>query len=146
MDQVHTIDRERGSSLIEIMIATMVAMVLIGALFSVVFQQGQQRRGTAEKSLALAAALSNLERARTLDQAGILALDGVGFDVPGVNGAPGGLQPVPGDPDGLPGSFAVLIEQQSGPATLYRVVTTIRWRGGLGRRVLRLQALVGERR
>ncbi len=49
------IDRQNsqeGSSLIEVMVATIVSLVLIGAVLSTVIQQGHQRQATAESSLA----------------------------------------------------------------------------------------------
>jgi type II secretory pathway pseudopilin PulG len=137
---------QQGSSLVEVMVATIVSLVLIGAVLSTVIQQAHQRQATAESSLALSAALNNLEQLRTMPEATLAAMNGVGFDVPGSNGNPGGLTPVPGDVDGLTGQFTVLQDQNSGGVTLYQVVATVSWTGVSGRRSVRLQALMGERK
>ena len=139
-------NREQGTSLLEVMIATLVALVLLGAVLSVVIQQGRQRQTHTESSLALSAALNNLEQLRSVPATTLLALNDTGFDVPGSNGAPGGLQPVPGDVDGLPGQFLVSVDQSAAGVDLYRVVATVTWRGVTGRRRVTLQALMGERK
>ena len=146
MEQVFTQGRERGASLVEFMVATLVGMALIGALFSVVYNQSQERRASTERSLALSTALTNLERARTLDEAALLALDGVGFDVVGPDRDSRSLPAVGGDPDGLPGEFSVELESRSGRSRLYRVVTSVHWRGTSGEETVALEALIGERR
>ncbi|MCH7477127.1 MAG: hypothetical protein IIA14_03380 [SAR324 cluster bacterium] len=137
---------EQGASLLELMIATLVALVLLGAVLSLVIQQAHQRQANTESSLALSAALNNLEQLRTVPATTLLTLNGTGFDVPGSNGAPGGLQPVPGDIDGLPGEFLVSVDQSAAGVDLYRVVATVTWRGVTGRRRVTLQALMGERK
>lgn len=139
-------NQQKGSSLIELMIAAMVSLVLIGAVLSTVIQQGHQRQATNETALALSAALNNLEYLRTIDEATLPGLDGKDFDVPGSNGNPGGLNPQPGDLDGLPGKISVFVDQNKGGVTLYRVVATVSWTGVSGRRQIRLQALMGERK
>ncbi|MHC4898492.1 MAG: PilW family protein, partial [Planctomycetota bacterium] len=60
---------QQGSSLIELMVAAMISLVLVGAVLSTVIQQGHQRRATSESSLALSAALNNLEQLRTVPEA-----------------------------------------------------------------------------
>ena len=139
-------NHQKGSLLIELMIAALVSLVLIGAVLSTVIQQGHQRQVTSETSLALSAALNNLEQLRTVPEATLPTLDGTGFDVPSSNGGPGGLTPQPGDLDGLPGQLAVIVDQSQGGVTLYRVVATVSWTGVSGRRQIRLQALMGERK
>ncbi len=142
------IDRstESGTSLIEVMIATLTCLVLVGAVLTIVTQQGRHRQVVAERSLALSAVVNNLERVRTLSDAEIAALDGVGFDIPGANGDPGGLEPRTGDSDGLPGEFVVTEDQNVGGEVLHRVVAIVRWRGVSGNSQLALQTLVTERR
>ena len=136
----------KGSSLIELMIAASISLVLIGAVLSTVIQQGHLRQASAETSLALSAALNNLEQLRTVPEATLPTLDGTGFDVPGSNGGPGGLTPQPDDLDGLPGQLSVIVDQSKAGVTLYRVVATISWIGVSGRRQILLQALMGERK
>lgn len=137
---------QSGSSLIELLVSLIVGMVFIGAVLSVAIQQGHQRKANTETSLALAAALHNLEQLRTVPQATLAGLDGTGFDVPGSNGAPGGLAPLPGDPNGLAGRFSVVPDQTAGGVTLHRVIATVRWRGVGGTKRVRLQSLIGERK
>ncbi len=139
-------NRQKGSSLIELMIAASISLVLIGAVLSTVIQQGHQRQASAETSLALSAALNNLEQLRTVPEATLITLDGQGFDVPGSNGGFGGLTPQPGDLDGLPGQLSVIVDQFTGGVTLYRVVATVSWTGVSGRRQILLQTLMGERK
>lgn len=139
-------DHERGSSLVELMIAAIVSLVLIGAVLSTVIQQGHQRQSTTETSLAVGAALNILEQLRTVDEATIPMLDGVGFDIPGSNGRPRGLTPQPGDTDGRPGQLSVFVDQDTAGVRLYRVVATVAWTGVSGKRRIRLQALMGERK
>ena len=74
--------REDGTSLVEVMVSALIAVVLVGAILSVVISQASQRRSTTEQSLALGAALNSLEQLRTVPQAGLLALSGTAFDVP----------------------------------------------------------------
>lgn len=138
--------RQDGFSLVDLMIAMIVSMVLIGAILSVVQQQGSERKSTEEGTLALSAVRNNLELMRDMSDAQIIALHGAGFDVPGVNGAAGGLTPVIGDVDGLPGEFAVTVDQAASGNTLYRVVASVTWMGVSGRRRVSLQSLVGERK
>ena len=141
------IDRQKsqqGSSLIEVMVATIISLVLIGAVLSTVIQQAHQRQVTSESSLALSAALNNLEQLRTMPEATLAAMHGQGFDVPGSNGNLNGLTAV--NPDGFPGHFTVLVDQSSGGVTLYQVVATVSWTGVSGKRSVRLQALMGERK
>ena len=49
-------DAQQGFSMVDMMISLVVSMVLIGALLSVVHQQGATRRSTEEGILALSAA------------------------------------------------------------------------------------------
>ncbi len=137
---------QKGTSLVEVMIAAVVSLVLVGAVLSTVIQQAHQRQTTSETSLALGAALNTLEQLRTIPETALPGLDGVGFPVPGSNGKPGGLTPQPGDPDGLPGQLAVFVDQTELGVTLYRVVATVAWTGVSGRRQIRLQSLIGERK
>ena len=132
--------------MVDLMISMVVSMVLIGAVLSVVHQQGTTRRSTEEGILALSTARNNLEQIRSMTQAQVVALDGTGFDIPGSNGAAGGLRPVPGDADGLPGEFTVSVDQALAGNTLHRVVASVAWIGVSGRRRITLQALVGERK
>ena len=139
-------NRQKGSSLIELMIAALISLVLIGAVLSTVIQQGHQRQASAETSLALSAALNTLEQMRTMDEATLVSRDGKNFDVPGSNGGAGGLTPQPDDFDGLPGQISVIEDLKKGGVTLYRVVATVSWTGVSGKRQIRLQSLIGERK
>ena len=123
------------------------SLIIFGATLSTAVQQSAQRQMDAETSLAIAAGESNLEELRSVDFTALPGLDGTGFDVPDARGNPGGgLRPVPGDPDGLPGEIAVTVDQSVGGATLYRVRARVRWTGARGRRTLDLETLIGNRR
>ena len=137
---------ERGSSLVEVIMASAVALIIIGAVLSIITRESHQRRATSESGMALNAAVNNLEQIRSLDEATVLGLDGTGFDVPGATGAPGGLRPVPGDVDNLPGLLSVIEEESSGGVKIYRVLATVAWKGGGGTQRIRLQTLYGERK
>jgi type II secretory pathway pseudopilin PulG len=139
-------NRQAGTSLVEMMIAFVAVVALLGVVLSGALRHSAERRSGAEFELATAASLDNLERIRGLTSAEIQALDGVGFDVPDALGAPGGLRPVPNDPDGLPGQFRVTVDQSLASAVLFRVVATVEWSGAFGRRRLGFEALIGERK
>lgn len=139
-------DRESGMSLVEVMFASVLVVTFLGALLTVAVRQGLHRQVNSETSLAMTAALDNLERIRSVDFATLPALNGSGFDVPGLNGGPKGLQPVPGDPDGLPGEITVL-EDTTGPgAVLYRVRASVLWQGTSRVRRLQVDTLMSERK
>ena len=116
------------------------------AILSVVLQSSKTRRLDSEINLAFVACRNNLDELRSIPFAQLAAMDGQGFDVPGVNGSPGGLQPVPGDPDGLPGQFTVVVDKTGGGKTLYRVSATVIWTGVLRRKQFVLETLIGERK
>lgn len=137
---------ERGVSMIEVMIGAIIGVVIIGAVLSILVHQSHLRQSNAESSLAINAVLNNLEQLRTVSQATLPTLDAKGFDVPGLNGEPGGLRALPGDPDNLPGQINVFVDQSSGGSVLYRVVATVAWTGATGRRRFVMQTLMGERK
>jgi hypothetical protein len=137
---------EEGMSLVELMIGAFLGIVLIGAVLSIVVHQGHLRQANAESSLAHGAALNNIELLRSLSEAELKTMDGKGFDAPGSNGQPGGLQPFPGDLDNLPGRLTVVVEKTSGAATLYRAIASVSWVGVNGRRVYSIETLIGERK
>ncbi len=138
--------RCEGFSLIEIMIGSILVVTFLGSVMSLVAQQGVHRRTNLQTTLATNAALSRLEEVRGMDISDVPKLDGTDFDVLGVGGETGGLQPIAGDPDGLPGEFTVTIDQTSAGVTLYRVTATVTWRDGNRERSLWLESLVGERK
>jgi hypothetical protein len=139
-------DREAGMSLVEVVFASVLVVTFLGALLTVAVRQGVHRQVNSETSLAMTAALDNLERIRSVPFATLPALNGSGFDVPGLNGEPGGLQPLPNDPDDLPGEITVL-EDQIGPGTkLYRVRATVLWQGASRVRRLQVDTLMAERK
>lgn len=139
-------DREAGTSLVELMFASLVVLIVVGAILSMAIRQSAQRGANVETSLALAAAVDALERSRALTEPELLALDGQGFDVLGQNGGAGGLSPQAKDADGLPGRFEVVVDQDYGGHKLHRVTVSIHWRGVSGSRALQLSALVGNRK
>ena len=137
---------EDGFSLIDLMIGAIVGVILIGAVLTVIVHQGHLRKANTETSLALNACMNTIENMRALDSAGILAMNGTGFDVPGPNGEVNGLAAVAGDKDGLAGSVTVVTDQSSGSNVLYLVVCSVTWMGGNGRRSYSIQTVMGERK
>ena len=126
--------------------AAALAMLVLGSVLTLSAQASALRRTNVETSLALSAALNTVEQLRTTPFSTLASLNGSGFAVQGLNGQPGGLAAVEGDPDGLPGELAVVIDQQSGSTILYRVTATVRWQGVSGNRSLSMSALIGERK
>ena len=138
---------ETGSSLVEVMFAAVVVIMFVGALLMVSVQQGHHRRVNLETSLAMNAALDNLERVRSVPIANLPALNGTGFAIPGINGSiSGGLPALPGDLDGLPGEFEVVLDQSSAGVSLYRVTASVVWRGANHARRISVVTLIGERK
>jgi hypothetical protein len=128
------------------LITAVIVVVLLVALLSATMNHTRQRRVNGERNLALVAALNTLERARTIPYSQLPSLDGTGFDVPGPNGQAGGLQPVPGDPDGLPGRLSVVLDLSYGGAQVYRVTARVDWRGVQNRNQVELSSLIVERK
>ncbi len=139
-------DPEAGSSLVELLLVSAVVLVMLaGILTGVVFHQ-RQRQANLERQLATAACRNTLEELRAIDIALLPGMHGRGFDVPGQNGAPGGLTPIAGDPDGLPGSISVVSAIAFGGATLFQVTTRVDWQGAGPGSAVQFDALVGQRR
>ena len=136
---------EQGFSLIELMVGMVASVVVVGSMLSMTIQHAKLRKVDEEIHLALVACRNNLEELRSIPFAGLLSMNGVDFDVPGKNGAPGGLNAVPGDPDGLPGQFTVTVDQTTGGETIYLATATVTWSGSLGRQSFELETLVGPR-
>lgn len=136
---------ERGFSLVEVMVGMVASVLVIGSTLSMVTQHARLRKVDEELHLALVACQNNLEELRSLPFANLPSMHGVGFDVPGPNGAPGGLEPVAGDPDGLPGRFTVTVDQTTGSETIYLVTATVEWSGSIKRQSLELQTLMRPR-
>jgi len=126
--------------------ASLFGLIIMGAVLTMITRQSVHRQTNVESSLALSAAINNLEQIRAVPTTGLPALDGVGFDVPGLNGAPGGLPPVNGDVDGLPGKLTVALDQNTGGVSIYRVDAVVTWDGVSGPRQVRMGCLIGERK
>ena len=139
-------DRERGSSLVEMLVTSVIVVTLLVALLSATMNHSRQRRLNGERNLALVAAMNTLEQARTIPYADLPALNGTGFDVPGPNGQPGGLHPLPGDADGLPGSIRVVLDLSYGGAQVYRVTARVDWKGVQNKNQIELSSLIVERK
>ncbi len=131
-------------SLLELLVSILAAVVILGAVLSAALHHASERKTNGELNLALVACTNSLEELRSIPFSLVPTMHGVGFDVPGVNGAPGGLQPVPGD--SLPGLFSVTTDQTSGGSVLYLVTVTVNWTGTRGRQRVELETLVGERK
>lgn len=137
---------ERGSSLIEVMIAMTVSVIILGGLMSAVLRHGKLRQTHVERNAAISAALDTIEELRKVDIVDLPTLDGSGFDVLDANGNPGGLQPQATDADGLPGELRVVVDQTGAGKTVYRVTATVRWTGVNGNTRVAIDMLMGERK
>jgi hypothetical protein len=128
------------------MLLSAVCVTLIGATLNATLQHAAQRQINAERVLAFDAARNTIEELRTIDSATLPTLNGSGFDVRGPNGEAGGLSPVPGDPDGLPGEIMLQPESSLGSIVLYRARVTVRWSGRDPAGLLTIESLMGGRR
>ena len=122
-----------------------VAVTILAGVLTGVAHHSQQRRLNIERSLALTACRNTVEAVRSVPIADLPALDGRGFDVPGLNGQPHGLRARAGDADGLVGLITVRRDQLVAGNVLYQVDISAAWDGGANRE-LRFTFLVGERR
>ena len=132
-------------TLVELAMTLVFVAALVTSVVSMATRQAGMRRSTEQMNMAFRACRNALEEMRLLPFAGVLAMNGQGFDVPGFNGEPGALTPVPGDPDGLPGEFLVTVDQSAGGETIYWVTVRVTWRGTLGRQNFQLRTLFAQR-
>lgn len=138
--------QESGFSLVELLVGTLTVIVCLGAVINVCLQSGRVRQVDEEINLAYMACMNNLEDLRTVPFSDLPTLDGKGFGVPALNGAPNGLVPEPGDDDDLPGKLIITVDGTGGGTTLYHVIAEVRWLGSAGRRRFHLETLIGERK
>lgn len=138
--------RETGTSLVELMLGAAIVITLLLAISTSVVSQTRLRRLSAERNLAMVACRNTIENLRDVDFATLPGLSGNGFDVPGNNGSGGGLAPVTGDADGLPGRITVTVDQSSGGETLYLITLTVDWTGVNGVQHFELRSLMAERK
>jgi len=139
-------DREGGFSLVELLVGTLTVIVCLGAVINVCLQTGRVRQVDEEINLAYMACMNNLEDLRTIPFPDLPTLNGKGFNVPALNGAPNGLAPEPGDADDLAGQLIITVEDTGGDTTLYHVVAEVRWIGASGRSEFKLETFIGERK
>ena len=128
------------------MFATTLVVTLLLGLSTGVMSQSQLRRAAEERNLAMVACRNTVEQLRDTSFAQLASLNGTGFDVPGPNGAAHGLRTVPGDADGLAGSFTVAVDQTSGTETIYLVTLSVDWVGVRGRQQFQVRSLFAERK
>ena len=136
---------DSGVSLVEFMIALGASVLIIGSTLAMTVHNAKLRKVDEEVHLALSACRNNLEEMRSLPLTSLPALHGTGFDVPGPNGEPGGLAPVAGDADGLPGIFSVTVDQTAGGETVFHVRATVTWTGSMKAQTFDLETLIGTR-
>jgi type II secretory pathway pseudopilin PulG len=140
------VDRESGTSLIELMFGTVIVITLLLAVSTMIIALSRARRAAEERNLAMVACRNVVEQLRDMPVTQLPALHGTGFDVQGVNGAAGGLHPQAGDPDGLPGRFSVVVDQTSGMETIYLVTLRVDWTGYVGNQRFEVKTLLMERK
>ncbi len=136
---------EEGFYLVEIIIGMVVAVIVIGAALSMTIQLAKQRKIDQENHLALVACRNSIEELRSVPFADLPSINGDGFDVPSKDGGPGGLNALPGDPDGLPGQFTVTVDRTLGGENIYLVRATVTWTGVLRRQSFNMETLIGPR-
>jgi type II secretory pathway pseudopilin PulG len=137
--------REEGFSLVELLIGTIAVIAALGAVITASLQISNLRTVDEDLNLAYIACMSNLEDLKSVVFEDLPGLHDTGFDVPAMNGEPGGLTPGPGDPDGLPGIFSITVEKSGGGVTLYRVVARVEWVRGGSRQAFQMETLMGPR-
>ena len=137
--------KEHGSTLVELVVGMVLSVMAIGSILSMTVHHAKQQKIVQETQLALRACRNNLEELHSIPFSSLPSMNGVGFDVPGRNGAAGGLNAVPGDPDGLPGQFTVTVDQTTGGITIYLVKATVTWTGSLKSQSFEMQTLMGPR-
>lgn len=138
---------ETGVGLVEVAIGAVVLATLLGAILSATVHPHRLRQSDGELRLAFTACRNVLGELRSVPFSEIPTLDGVGFDVPGFNGSPGGgLRAVAGDPDDLPGELTVTLDKANGGVTLYRVRAAVTWSGTQNRQRFALETVMGERK
>ncbi len=135
-----------GFALVELIAGAVVSIIALTAIVTLSLQHAKLRRVDKELSLAITACRNQLEAVRAMPIDQVPALNGTSFDVPGGAGQPHGLQPLPGDPDGLPGMLVVTVDKSSGSNVLYRVTARVDWKGVLDARSFELTTLVGARK
>ena len=138
-------NKEAGGSLIELIIATSIALVLVSAVMHISVHSSKVRKADAEIHLAWSACRNVIEEVRTLPVSQILALNGTGFDVPGPNGETKGLNVVKSNTSGLTGVITAIVEVTAPLCTMYRVTATVNWTGVSGEQDFSLQTLVVKR-
>lgn len=138
-------DGDMGMSIVELMIGATMVLLIIGSIITIVLQNSRLSQQDRELNLAFVACRNNLEQIRTMDIATLPALDGVGFDVRQSAGEYGALNLVPGDVDGLPGTFSVVVDKTLGASTMYRVRATVDWIGVQGVQKFELSTVIGAR-
>ncbi|MCA8973241.1 MAG: hypothetical protein KDC98_00900 [Planctomycetes bacterium] len=123
-----------------------ICVTMLLAISTATVSQTRLRRMTLEQNLAMIACRSTIESMRDVAFSTLPTLDGVGFDIPGVNGEPGALRALPGDADGLPGLITVAVESSSGGETLYRITLAVDWLGAAGEQHYDSISLMAERK
>ncbi|MEZ5963546.1 MAG: hypothetical protein R3F56_06840 [Planctomycetota bacterium] len=137
---------QRGSMLLELMFAAVIALVVVGAAVSALARQGSHQRVNLETTLVTNAIADVFARLRTVPIGSLHTFDGIGFPVADHLGRPNGLAAVPGDLDGLPGHIAVSTALSSGSAVLYRVEVSVDWLCAGTRRHESIVGEMGERK
>jgi|KBSSwiStaDraftv2_1062776.scaffolds.fasta_scaffold2366914_1 type II secretory pathway pseudopilin PulG len=134
---------ERGMSLVELMIATVVMVVgLVGIMNSCVKLHALQRLD-GEVAFAYRACMQTIEDLRAMPLASLPGMNATGFDVPGPDATTPLLAAQPGDRDGLPGAITVQQLASNGGRLLYRITAAAAWRGASGNSAVQLSTYWG---
>jgi hypothetical protein len=139
-------DAQRGVSLVELIVLLAATTVIVCALLSGIVSMNKGRQVRDEETLAFDACRNVLEDLRSQPIASVAAANGRGFAVVGASGSGVGLQPRPGDADGLAGRITVTSYRVYGTNTLYRVTVAVDWAGAAPKGHVHVTTLMGQRR
>lgn len=134
---------ERGMSLVELMMATVLIVVGLVAITDSCLRLHSLQRVDGELDLAARACRDQLEQLRMLPFVQLPARDGTGFDVAGPDGTTPLLLAKPDDADGRPGSIVVRQVRVAGSRRLYQLEAAVDWQGATGAHSIRLTTLFG---
>src|SRR5262245_6307982 len=139
-------DAQRGVSLVELIVLLGATTVIVCALLAGIVSMNTERQVRDEEMLAFDACRNALEDLRSQPIASVAAANGHGFAVVGASGSGIGLQPRPGDADGLVGLITVTSYRVYGANTLYRVTVACDWTGAAPKGHVHVTTLMGQRR
>ena len=117
-----------GISLIEVMLAAVFGLAVLGGVLSLIVSNARLQRADEELVLAMQACRDKLEQLRSIDFKDLAAENNTGFAV-GSDSLTRTLKARPDDMDGLPGHVDITVEDSLGSEILYKAVVRVDWDG-----------------